>query len=89
VMNSGTGREAAQHPQFRAVNTVLGNLKTAISGTCHAFDFQKYADRYLSELQYRFNRRFDLRSILKRLVRAAATTPPWPEPALRAAEVDG
>jgi transposase-like protein len=89
VMNSGTGREAAQHPQFRAVNTVLGNLKTAISGTYHAFDFQKYADRYLSELQYRFNRRFDLRSILKRLVRAAATTPPWPEPALRAAEVDG
>ncbi|CAH1205929.1 hypothetical protein NTGBS_60031 [Candidatus Nitrotoga sp. BS] len=27
-MNGGTGREAAQHPAFRAVNTVLGNLKS-------------------------------------------------------------
>lgn len=32
-MNGGTGREAAQHPAFRAVNNVLANLKTAISGT--------------------------------------------------------
>lgn len=24
-------------------NTILGNLKTAISGTCHAVDFDKYA----------------------------------------------
>ena len=40
IMNGGTGRESAQHPAFRAVNTVLGNLKTAISGTYHAFDFR-------------------------------------------------
>ncbi len=87
IMNGGTGREAAQHPAFRAVNPVLGNLKTAINGTYHAFDFRKYADRYLSEFQYRFNRRFDLGTILKRLVRAAATTVPWPETAIRTAEV--
>jgi hypothetical protein len=86
IMNGGTGREAAQHPAFRAVNTVLGNLKTAISGTYHAFDFRKYADRYLAEVQYRFNRRFDLGTILKRLVRAAVITTPCPEAAIRAAE---
>ena len=86
IMNGGTGREAAQHPAFRAVNTVLANLKTAINGTYHAFDFRKYADRYLAEVQYRFNRRSDLGTILKRLVRAAAITTPCPEAAIRAAE---
>jgi transposase-like protein len=86
VMSGLSGRQAARHPAFLAVNTVLGNLKTAINGTYHAFDFHKYADRYLSEVQYRFNRRFDLGSILKRLVRAAATNAPRPESVIRMAE---
>ncbi|CAH1204069.1 hypothetical protein NTGBS_510028 [Candidatus Nitrotoga sp. BS] len=86
IMNGGTGREAAQLPAFRAVNTVLGNLKTAISGTYHAFDFRKYADRYLTKVQNRFNRRFYLGIILKRLVRAAAITNPCTEAVIRAAE---
>ena len=77
-MSELTGRQAAQHPKFKAVNTVLGNLKTAFSGTYHAFAFRKYADRYLAEVQYRFNRRFDLSTILKRLVRAAVSTGPRP-----------
>ncbi len=47
-------------PQFAAVNTPLGNLKTGIAGTYHAFDFAKYAHRYLAEFQYRFNRRYDM-----------------------------
>lgn len=88
-MNGGTGRQAAQHAEFRAVNTVLGNLKTAINGTYHPFDFHKYAQRYLSEVQYRFNRRLDLCTILKRLVRAAAITAPWSETAIRTAEARG
>jgi len=83
----GSGRQAVEHPEFRRVNTVLGNLKTAISGTYHAFNFAKYADRYLAEAQYRFNRRFDLQSILARLLWAAASTLPCPEPQLRLAEV--
>jgi hypothetical protein len=60
---TGTGQQAARHPQFRWVNTLLGNLKTAITGTYHAIKFPKYAQRYLAEAQYRFNRRFDLKSI--------------------------
>jgi hypothetical protein len=57
------------------------------AGTYHAFDFRKYADRYLAEVQYRFNRRFELSAILKRLVRAAVTTPPRLESVIRLAGV--
>jgi len=62
------------------------NLKNAITGTYHAFDFEKYAYRYLGEFQYRFNRRFDLRSMLRRLVVAAVNTKRIPETQLRLAE---
>jgi len=83
---TGGGPSCVKLEQFRAVNTFLGNLKTAYSGTYHSFDFAKYAHRYLAEVQYRFNRRFDLSSILKRLLVAAVRTPPRPERFLRAAE---
>ena len=84
---TGGGKASAGLPQFRAVNTFLGNLKRSLSGTYHAFDFAKYAHRYLAEAQYRFNRRFDLRSILARLLRAACLTIPTPASAIRVAEV--
>jgi hypothetical protein len=58
-------------PCFTWINTVLGNVKTTLAGTCHAFNFRKYAHRYLAACQHRFNRRFDLKAILTRLVRAA------------------
>jgi ISXO2-like transposase domain len=73
-------------PQFKAVNTLLGNLKTAIGGTYHAFDFAKYAHRYLAEFQYRFNRRFDMRALFTRLLVALVAAPPSPEHRLRLAE---
>ena len=80
------GAASVKLPQFKAINTVLGNLKTALKGTYHAFAFAKYAHRYLAEVQYRFNRRFDLAAILARLLRAACLTPPRPAPVLRLAE---
>lgn len=86
AIRTGRGRAAALHPEFRTLNIVLGNLKTAITGTYHAFKFAKYAPRYLGDVQYRFNRRFDLAALLPRLLRAAATTGPYPAPALRFAE---
>ena len=49
---------------------------------------RKYAHRYLAEAQYRFNRRFNVRSILARLLRAACLTTPTPAFAIRVAEVD-
>ena len=83
---TGGGKGSVRLPQFRAVNTFLGNLKRSLGGTYHAFDFAKYAHRYLAEAQYRFNRRFNLHSILARLLRAACLTIPTPASAIRAAE---
>ena len=82
----GAGRRSTDMPCFTWINTVLGNVKTALAGTYHVFNFRKYAHRYLAECQYRFNRRFDLKAILPRLVRAAATTGPRTETWLRLAE---
>ena len=84
---TGGGKASAERPEFKAVNTVLSNLKTALSGTYHSFKFAKYAHRYLAEVQYRFNRRYDLAAIFSRLLRAAALTPAQPGRLLLAAEV--
>lgn len=75
----GSGRQSVERAQFRCVNTVISNLKTAISGTYYSFKFNKYIRRYLAEVQYRFNRRYDRKAILARLLRAAAVTGPRPE----------
>jgi len=81
------GRKPKDAPEFKWINTILGNLKTSLSGCYHAFDFQKYAARYLAAFCYRFNRRFDLRSLHKRLLVAAVTTTPQPLRIIRIADV--
>jgi transposase-like protein len=82
----GSGRRSTDMPCFAWINILLGNLKTALAGTYHAFDFDKYAGRYLAEYQYRFNRRHNLKALLPRLLRAAVCTGPRTEAWLRAAE---
>lgn len=57
-------RRSSDLEPFRWVNTFISNLKTAIHGTYHHFDFRKYRHRYLAEAQYRINRRFELASLL-------------------------
>jgi hypothetical protein len=42
-----SGKHPNDLPQFRWINTLLGNLKTSLYGTFHAFNFDKYASRYL------------------------------------------
>lgn len=83
---TGGGTASAKHPSFQAVNIVLGNLKTSLAGTYHAYGFRKYAHRYLGQVQYLFNHRFDLRSILERLARAAVQSPRCRLREIRAAE---
>lgn len=83
---TGGGAAAAKHPKFTAVNTVLGNLKTALRGTYKAFDFARNGHRYLAEFQYRFNRRLNLATILDRLARNASLCPPHPEHLIRGTE---
>ena len=80
------GRKPKDLPEFDWVNTVIANVKTSLGGCYHAFNFAKYAERYLAAIAYRFNRRFDLRSLPKRLLVAAATLGPLPERRLRLAE---
>lgn len=65
----------------------LSNLKTAMSGTYHAVKSAKYAHRRIAEVQYRFNRRFDLRSIFGQVVRVAAVTGQHSRVLIRVAEV--
>lgn len=83
---TGGGATSVRKPEFLAVNTILGNLKTAFSGTYHAFGFAKYSHRYLAQVQYLFNRRYDLRSLLTRLACVACGTLPCPLTRIRAAE---
>jgi len=80
-------RKSSELEPFRWVNTFISNLKTAIHGTYHHFDFAKYRHRYLAEAQYRINRRFELPSLLGRLVHACVHTEPCPEHWLRRPEV--
>jgi len=80
----GGGRASVEKAEFFWVNTVLGNLKSALRSTYHAVR-AKYAQRYLSEFQYRFNRRFDLTSFIPRLMYVSLRTPPMPERLLRLA----
>jgi hypothetical protein len=59
-------------PEFKWVNTVLGNLKTTLAGAFHALRYSKYGEHYLAAFAYRFNRRFDLRGLVARLIVDAA-----------------
>lgn len=76
-MRTGSGKQAARWTPFKWVNTTLGNIKTALAGTYH-HGSAKHAQRYLSSFAYRFNRRFDLDTIVQRLAWAATHTPPHP-----------
>lgn len=59
---------------FKWVNTILSNIKTSISGTFHSLKFEKYGFRYLADLQFRLNRRFNLRKMFFGLISKAMTT---------------
>jgi ISXO2 transposase-like protein len=74
------------HTCTKAVNTALGNIKAAIVGTYRAIH-EKHVPRHLAELEYRFNRRYDLAAMLPRLTWAAVRTPPMPYRLLKLPDV--
>jgi transposase-like protein len=86
VIKTGSGARAARTPAFKWVNTALGNIKAAITGTYRSVA-QKHVPRYLAEFEYRFNRRYDLAAMLRRLATAAVQTPPMPYRLLKLAEI--
>src|SRR3546814_2309357 len=59
VIQAGGGKAGTEADGARWVNVVMGNLKRSLDGTLHAFRYFKYAERYLGEAAWRFNRRFD------------------------------
>jgi hypothetical protein len=59
------------------INTMLGNIKCAITGTYRALR-KKHMVRYLAEFEWRFNHRFDLAAMIPALGRAAVATKPQP-----------
>lgn len=73
--------------KFKAVNTLISDVKTALTGTYHAIKFAKYAYRYLAEVQFRFNRRYELRSTLCGLLTALVRAPRRPEYGIRVAKL--
>jgi transposase-like protein len=70
-------------PEFKWVNTVLGNLKTTLAGAFHSLKYRKYAEHYLGAFAYRFNRRFDLRDLVARLIVDVARCAPVKEKLVR------
>lgn len=80
------GCKPKELPMFHWVNTVLGNLKSGLSGAYHAFGFDQYAERYLGAIANRFNRRFGLHALPSRLLVAAVAASPCPARSIRMAE---
>ena len=83
------GKDPNDLPQFRWINTLLGNLKTSLHCTFHAFNFDKYARRYLGGYCFRFNRRFSLAVMTERIANAVCCCMPCTERDLREAEAYG
>jgi len=81
------GRHPNDLPQFRWINILLSNLKTSFSGTFHAFNFDKYAKRYLGSFCFLFNKRFKMEAMTERIANAVCVCKPCPELALRVAEL--
>jgi len=74
---TGGGPTCVDIEEFKWVNTLISNVKTALAGTCHSVSPQ-HLPRYLGEFCYRFNRRFNLKDMMKRFIYVAVRTPPMP-----------
>ena len=71
------GRQAARMASFKWVNTTLGNIKSAITGTYRKLG-PDHAGRYLGSFAWRYNRRYQLQTMIPRFVHSAARTQPMP-----------
>lgn len=85
---TGGGPQSVAKKEFAWINTMIGNVKNAISGTYHAIN-PRHLPRYLAEFCYRYNRRFQLEDMLPRFAYVALRTPPMPVRLLSMAELYG
>ena len=61
-----------KHRKRNWMHIILSNIKASIYGTFHSINFKRYAYLYLADLQYRFNRRFNLKELFYGLITSAA-----------------
>jgi transposase-like protein len=85
VCVTGKGYRAARKPAFAAINTILGNIKSAIVGTYRAVR-RKHSSRYLAEFEWRFNHRANLAAMIPQIGFAAVRTKPAPYRLLKMAD---
>ena len=76
-------RKPRELPQFKWVNTVLGNLKTTLAGAFHSLKYRKYGEQYLAAFAYRFNHRFDLHGLVACLIVDVARSRPAKKAVIR------
>jgi len=69
-------RQSSNLEAFKWVHTFIADLKAAIHETYHHFYFQKCGARYLAEVQYHVNRRFEPRPQVDGLPWTCARTEP-------------
>ena len=85
---TGGGPQSVTKKEFAWVNTMIGNVKNAMTGTYHAVN-PKHLPRYLAEFCYRHNRRFKLEDMIPRFGYVAVRTPPMCGRLLKLAEAYG
>ena len=77
VVIVGNSKDPKKLAPFNWVNTILGNLKSALSGIYHKLS-SAHLPRHLATFQYRFNRRFVLGDMINRLIFVSLRTLPMP-----------
>jgi len=82
---TGGGYESVTVEAFRWVNTMFGNVRRSLHGTCHSIG-KKYIPGYLAEFCFRFNRCFFIPAMISISVRTAVDLKPIPQHKLKLAE---
>ena len=77
AIRTGSGRQAARMASFKWVNTTLGNINSAITGTYRKLG-PDHAGHYLASFAWRYNGRYQLETMIPRFVHSAARTEPMP-----------
>ena len=72
-VRTGSGTKAAGVASFKWVNTPLGNIKSAMTGTCRKLG-PNHTERYLASFAWRYN----LKTMIPSLVHSGARTSPMP-----------
>jgi hypothetical protein len=79
------GDKGVLNTTFKWSSTILGNVKTAIAGILHHAG-DGYLHRYFGLVQYRFNRRWNLKSLFTSMLKMAARATERSMASLRLAE---